>query len=67
MSRSGVGAARLVGALAVALLTACAPSVAEPASEPVVGSTTTTASSPVAPNSTTASKPPRPVPVVADR
>ncbi|QQQ74495.1 beta-xylosidase [Saccharothrix sp. 6-C] len=79
MSRSGVGAVRLLGAaMAVALLAACAPSVADPASAPAsapgVASRSASGSSPAPSGAATSDPPggtaeqaPKPVPLTADR
>ncbi len=66
MSRSVVGAARLLGAaVVVALATACAPSAADPASDPVPSSSGSAPSS--EPTSTKPVPPPQPVELTPDR
>ncbi|WP_158851490.1 beta-xylosidase [Saccharothrix deserti] len=72
MASPDVGAARLLGsALAVVLLTACAPSTADPASEPAESSAPPTSSASTsdssAPSSSTPKPPPTPVPLATDR
>ncbi|MEU4767155.1 beta-xylosidase [Actinosynnema sp. NPDC023794] len=67
MSRSDAGAVRLLGsAMTVVLVTACAPSAADPASAPAPSSAAPTSSPP---SSSTAAEPPKPepVPLAADR
>ncbi|GAB3009781.1 beta-xylosidase [Saccharothrix stipae] len=65
MSSSEVGAVRFLGsALAVVLVTACAPSAADPASEPLASSAAPTST---APSGSAAKEPPKPVPLATDR
>ncbi|MEV1120610.1 beta-xylosidase [Actinosynnema sp. NPDC049800] len=67
MSRSDAGAVRLLGsAMTVVLVTACAPSAADPASAPAPSSATPT-SSPAPPSTSTSTTEAKPVPLAADR